>query len=55
MREPLPTSSVSRGRRVYRLANNRIVPSFKITGTVAARRSSLTQWLEGLEERPTGD
>ncbi|MCQ4631676.1 helix-turn-helix domain-containing protein [Shinella sp. CPCC 100929] len=42
-------------RQVYRLANDGIMPSFKLGGTVAARRSSLTRWLEDLEKRPAGD
>ncbi|MDX0630202.1 helix-turn-helix domain-containing protein [Sinorhizobium medicae] len=36
-------------RQVYRLVYDGIVPSFKLGGTVAARRSSLTRWMEQLE------
>ena len=33
-------------RQVYRLIYDDLVPSFKIGGAVAARRSTLDQWLE---------
>jgi len=36
-------------RQVYRLVYDEIIPSFKLGGTVAARRSSLTKWMETLE------
>lgn len=32
-------------RQVYRLVYDKIAPSFKLGGTVAARRSTLTAWL----------
>lgn len=32
-------------RQVYRLTYDRIVPHFKLGGTVAARRSSLSAWM----------
>lgn len=32
-------------RQVYRLAEERVLPVFKIAGTVSARRSTLTAWL----------
>lgn len=41
-------------RQAYRLISDGIAPSFKLGGTVAARRSSLTRWLEGLEKREPG-
>jgi hypothetical protein len=34
-------------RQAYRLIYGRLLPSFKLGGTVAARRSILAQWLEG--------
>lgn len=36
-------------RQAYRLVYDKIIPSFKLGGTVAARRSSLTKWMEALE------
>jgi hypothetical protein len=36
-------------RQVYRLTYDGIVPHFKLGGTVAARRSSLTAWMSQLE------
>lgn len=36
-------------RQVYRLVYDDIIPSFKLGGTVAARRSSLIKWMEALE------
>lgn len=39
-------------RQVYRLVYDQIIPSFKLGGTVAARRSSLTKWMEELEQTP---
>ncbi|WPM82751.1 excisionase family DNA-binding protein [Brucella pseudintermedia] len=36
-------------RQAYRLVYDKIMPSFKLGGTVAARRSSLKKWMEGLE------
>ncbi|RKD61694.1 helix-turn-helix domain-containing protein [Rhizobium sp. WW_1] len=41
-------------RQVYRLVYDDIIPSFKLGGTVAARRSSLTKWMEQLEEGQNG-
>lgn len=32
-------------RQTYRLVYDGLLPSFKLGGTVAARRSSLTNWL----------
>jgi excisionase family DNA binding protein len=32
-------------RQAYRLVYDGIMPSFKLGGSVAARRSSLTKWL----------
>ena len=37
-------------RQVYRLVYDKIAPSFKIGGTVAARRSSLNKWMEDAEQ-----
>ncbi len=36
-------------RQTYRLIYDSILPSFKLGGTVAARRSTLTKWLEAQE------
>lgn len=36
-------------RQVYRLIYSEIVPSFKLGGTVAARKSSLARWMTKLE------
>ena len=36
-------------RQVYRLVYDKIAPSFKIGGTVAARRSSLNKWMAEAE------
>ncbi len=36
-------------RQAYRLVYDKIMPSFKLGGTVAARRSSLKKWMEDLE------
>ncbi|MDK4704296.1 helix-turn-helix domain-containing protein [Rhizobium sp. CNPSo 4062] len=37
-------------RQVYRLVYDQIIPSFKLGGTVAARKSSLTKWMQDLEQ-----
>ncbi len=37
-------------RQVYRLIYDDVIPSFKLGGTVAARRSSLQKWMDGLEK-----
>ncbi|WP_065091605.1 helix-turn-helix domain-containing protein [Rhizobium leucaenae] len=37
-------------RQVYRLVYDQIIPSFKLGGTVAARKSSLTKWMQELEQ-----
>ncbi|GHA11270.1 hypothetical protein GCM10007989_01970 [Devosia pacifica] len=34
-------------RQTYRLIADRHIPSFKVGGTVAARRSQLNDWLSG--------
>jgi excisionase family DNA binding protein len=36
-------------RQVYRLAYDKVVPHFKLGGTVAARRSSLSAWMDEQE------
>ncbi|RWK14637.1 MAG: DNA-binding protein [Mesorhizobium sp.] len=36
-------------RQTYRLVYDGLLPSFKLGGTVAARRSSLTAWLAEAE------
>lgn len=36
-------------RQVYRLIDQRVIPSFKVAGAVSARRSSLTAWMAALE------
>jgi predicted DNA-binding transcriptional regulator AlpA len=36
-------------RQVYRLTYDKIVPHFKLGGTIAARRSSLTTWMRQAE------
>lgn len=36
-------------RQTYRMIYDDVVPTFKIGGTVAARRSSLTAWMANLE------
>ena len=38
-------------RQTYRLVYDEIIPTFKLGGTVAARRSSLSKWLEAQEVR----
>ncbi|MFC7067395.1 helix-turn-helix domain-containing protein [Brucella rhizosphaerae] len=38
-----------RRSQVYRLVYDKIIPSFKLGGTVAARKSSLKKWMESLE------
>ncbi|TWF49640.1 excisionase family DNA binding protein [Neorhizobium alkalisoli] len=38
-------------RQVYRLTYEKIVPHFKLGGTVAARRSSLSAWMKQAEAR----
>lgn len=38
-------------RQVYRLVYDDIIPSFKLGGTVAARKSSLTVWMQKLEHK----
>lgn len=40
-------------RQAYRLIYDGIVPSFKLGGTVAARRSSLRSWMNAAESRVT--
>jgi hypothetical protein len=37
-------------RQCYRLVYDRIIPSFKAGGTVAARKSSLTKWMAEAEQ-----
>lgn len=36
-------------RQTYRLVYDGIIPTFKLGGTVAARRSSLDKWVAELE------
>ncbi len=36
-------------RQAYRLVYDGIIPSFKLGGTVAARKSSLSAWLQQAE------
>lgn len=36
-------------RQTYRLVYDGVLPSFKLGGTVAARRSTLTKWLAAQE------
>lgn len=36
-------------RQAYRLTGHSLVPCFKIGGTVAARKSSLTAWMDKQE------
>jgi predicted DNA-binding transcriptional regulator AlpA len=36
-------------RQVYHLAEQRTAPSFKVGGSVAARKSSLNSWLDAIE------
>lgn len=36
-------------RQTYRLVYDGVLPSFKLGGTVAARRSTLTKWLVAQE------
>ncbi|MDR6635120.1 excisionase family DNA binding protein [Phyllobacterium sp. 1468] len=36
-------------RQTYRLVDNGLLPTFKLGGTVAARRSSLATWLAAQE------
>jgi predicted DNA-binding transcriptional regulator AlpA len=38
-------------RQAYRLIHDDIIPSFKLGGTVAARRSSLRSWMNTAESR----
>ncbi|NLS03283.1 helix-turn-helix domain-containing protein [Rhizobium sp. P32RR-XVIII] len=38
-------------RQAYRLTTDKIVPSMKLGGTVAARRSSLARWMSEAEAR----
>ena len=40
-------------RQVYRLVDDGLIPSFKLGGTVCARRSSLDTWLDKAEARVT--
>ncbi len=40
-------------RQVYRLTYDGLVPHFKLGGSVAARRSSLSRWLAEQEVRAT--
>ncbi|MGV8939814.1 MAG: helix-turn-helix transcriptional regulator [Allorhizobium sp.] len=37
-------------RQTYRLIYDGIAPSFKLGGTVAARKSTLTKWLASQEQ-----
>lgn len=36
-------------RQVYRLVYDAVIPNFRAGGTVAARKSSLTKWMEDQE------
>jgi predicted DNA-binding transcriptional regulator AlpA len=36
-------------RQVYRLVTDKIIPSFKAGGTLAARRSSSQKWMDDAE------
>lgn len=38
-------------RQAYRLADGKVLPSFKAGGTVAARKSSLMRWMAEAEQR----
>ena len=38
-------------RQVYRLTYDKVIPHFKLGGTVAARRSSLSKWMRQQEAR----
>lgn len=38
-------------RQTYRLVYDGLLPSFKLGGTVSARRSSLTKWMAEQENR----
>lgn len=38
-------------RQVYRLIYDDIIPSFKLGGSVAARRSSLRRWLDEIDKK----
>lgn len=38
-------------RQTYRLVYDGIIPSFKLGGTVAARKSSLAKWLDEQEKK----
>ncbi|MET3854435.1 helix-turn-helix domain-containing protein [Rhizobium sp. OAE497] len=38
-------------RQAYRLTTDRIIPFLKLGGTVAARRSSLSRWMDEAEAR----
>jgi hypothetical protein len=38
-------------RQTYRLVYDEIVPSFKVGGTVSARKSSLLRWMAEKEAR----
>ena len=40
-------------RQAYRLIHDDIIPSFKLGGTVAARRSSLRSWMDAADSRVT--
>lgn len=37
-------------RQAYRLVYDKVIPSFKAGGTVAARRSSLARWMTAAEQ-----
>lgn len=41
-------------RQVYRLVYDGIIPSFKLGGTVAARKSSLVAFMESVESGANG-
>ncbi|RYG85264.1 MAG: DNA-binding protein [Alphaproteobacteria bacterium] len=38
-----------KARQVYRLIYDDLLPTFKVGGTVAARRSTLNKWIEDQE------
>ncbi|WP_312412048.1 helix-turn-helix domain-containing protein [Shinella sp.] len=35
-------------RQLYRLVYKDVIPTFKLGGSVAARRSALNKWMDGL-------
>jgi hypothetical protein len=49
------SSDTKRRRRIFYLAERRLIPVFRMGETICARRSTLTQWMGEQERKTTPD